>query len=416
MIFPKDASAAPPSLPLPFPPSLLGEGGITSLDYWRLQTPAYSTGDCCLTYAQSFESLVLGVKIQDTVLPHPADVFGQYNDTGADVSLEYEGASSTCLRISPNQADFPIRSGVGNGVQILLDLETFDNAHLGMSEDALKILVADNNEYSLLDLNGFTIQPGLAATIKIHPVLYSATPVTLDRFSDYDRRCVDTRSPEARDMAGLPYSLSNCLLAATLEQVYANCDGFTEQSRDGLMNATGSSLACLNYHLGQLGQWKRLSSGLACLDSCSRQENRISTSSSKFPNRMFLNSADFFLVLRKLWWSCRRDKNKFGPKRPGLDIEHPNLCRFYDDYIYPDENITGRLNDTSYTLDIPMGAFLQGLKMNTTELNSFKDEMLLYSERNLVKIVAYIEKVFAVQYQTDEVTVIVEYLQLAVCR
>ena len=32
--------------------------------------------------------------------------------------------------------------------------------------------------------------------------------------------------------------------------------------------------------------------------------------------------------------------------------------------------------------------------------------------KTLVKIIAYIEKVFAVQYQTDEVTFIVEYLQL----
>ena len=44
----------------------------------------------------------------------------------------------------------------------------------------------------------------------------------------------------------MPYSLSNCLLAATLEKAYQNCPGIYPQNRYGLMSATGLTLGCLN--------------------------------------------------------------------------------------------------------------------------------------------------------------------------
>ena len=151
-----------------------------------------------------------------------------------------------------------------------------------------------------------------------------------------------------------------------------------------------------------VGKWKELASGLSCLNSCRRQENRISTSASTFPNRMFLNSPDFFLVLRKLWWSCQPLRNKFGPKRVKLDEVYPNLCQFYDSFIYPNMEVNNSLANTSFTLDVPISVFLKQLNMTPADLDLFQKIMLKYSEKNLVKITAYIEKVFAEQYVTDE--------------
>ena len=36
-------------------------------------------------------------------------------------------------QVLPDPSSFPIKSGVGNGVEILVDLETFDNADLEVS-------------------------------------------------------------------------------------------------------------------------------------------------------------------------------------------------------------------------------------------------------------------------------------------
>ena len=59
----------------------------------------------------------------------------------------------------PDAETSPISSGVENGVELLLDLETFDNGEFGVDEDALKILVADKHDHPLLDLNGFIVKP-----------------------------------------------------------------------------------------------------------------------------------------------------------------------------------------------------------------------------------------------------------------
>ena len=170
------------------------------------------------------------------------------------------------------------------------------------------------------------------------------------------------------------------------------------------MNATGLTLGCLNEHISQVGRWKKvLASDVTCLDSCKRQENKIFVSERSFPNKMFASSEDFYLVMRKLWWSCRPEKNKFGPKRFILETDFPNLCDYYDDFIYPNTIISNRLNNTDYFLNVPMVTFLKNLNMTKLQLDNFKEEVLAYSRKNLVKITTYVEKVFAVEYMTDQV-------------
>ena len=88
------------------------------------------------------------------------------------------------MRILPDKQKFPIGSGIENGIELLLDLEAFDNGEFGVNEDALKIMVADEHDYPLLDLNGFTVKPGVATNIKIRPVLFDATTQALDNFDD----------------------------------------------------------------------------------------------------------------------------------------------------------------------------------------------------------------------------------------
>ena len=51
-----------------------------------------------------------------------------------------------------------------------------------------------------------------------------------------------------------------------------------------------------------------------------------------------------------------------------------------------------------------LAEFLAQLDMTPDQLDSFKEEMLNYSQKNLVKVTAYIEKVFAIKYKTDEVS------------
>ena len=86
-----------------------------------------------------------------------------------------------------------------------------------------------------------------------------------------------------------------------------------------------------------------------------------------------------------------------------LDVEFPDLCKFYDTYVYSNENVTKLLNNSTYHLDMPMQLFLPMFNMSSDQMKQFKAEILKYSKKNLIKITAYIEKVFAAQYITDQV-------------
>ena len=50
-------------------------------------------------------------------------------------------------------------------------------------------------------------------------------------------------------------------------------------------------------------------------------------------------------VFKKLYWSCQSETmTRFGYKRRGLDTSFPELCTYYDDYIYMSERLSQLLD------------------------------------------------------------------------
>ena len=147
-----------------------------------------------------------------------------------------------------------------------------------------------------------------------------------------------------------------------------------------------------NHFSLQIGRWSvEKSSGMSCLSSCKRQENPISTSVYKFPNKMFLNSPDSLLLLQKLAHYCQHNMTHFGPKRRLLDEEYPLICPFFDNI----NNGLDLYNDAAM--------FYHSSNMTATATDLFKRELMRYSTNNFVKITAYIESPYVSEYQTDEV-------------
>ena len=165
----------------------------------------------------NFESMMMQVKIQNTTIMSDA-LFTE--DSG--LSVEVSTATSYCVKVLPDPNKFPIRSGVGNGVEILLDLETFDNGDQEVLGDGVSVLVADDEDYTLADLHGFSIGPGSAAEIQIQPVIISIAAAALKNFGYIDRKCVDTTIDTGlNSLDGIDgsYSLSNCLVSATVTEI-----------------------------------------------------------------------------------------------------------------------------------------------------------------------------------------------------
>ena len=117
---------------------------------------------------------------------------------------------------------------------------------------------------------------------------------------------------------------------------------------------------------------------------------------------MFLASSDLFLLLKKLASSCQTNATRFGPKRQLLDIDHPGLCPFYDQYVYNDQNVTlflaSDMPKTYTIIDI-----FRLINMSSADLKIFKQELMTYANKNMVKITAYIASPYATTYQTNEV-------------
>ena len=141
---------------------------------------------------------------------------------------------------------------------------------------------------------------------------------------------------------------------------------------------------------------------MTCLASCTRQENLISTFTYKFPNKMFLKSPELFLLLRKLWWSCRSSHNKCGPKRQLLNTDNPGLCPFYDGYIYNNQQLSDFLASDK-PLDKPIIEFLWAIGMPDGNWTVFEQELMVYATNNMVKISAYIESPYVTVYETTQV-------------
>ena len=140
-------------------------------------------------------------------------------------SLGVEISSGTffCININIANEGTSVQSGVGNGIEAVIDLETFDNADFGVNGDGADILVTNPGEYSLAQLKGFSASPGSAVEIRIRPEIFSITDsaLTLDYL---DRKCVHT-SVDKRDLLqGAPgvesYSLSNCLVSAAMTEIH----------------------------------------------------------------------------------------------------------------------------------------------------------------------------------------------------
>ena len=137
----------------------------------------------------------------------------------------------------------------------------------------------------------------------------------------------------------------------------------------------------------KVGRWSvEKSSGKQCLTKCTRQENAVEISNSKFPNQMFLNTEDVIKLIKKLSISCDPDK----PKRPLLDSRYPNLCPIFDQITIEDLEV----NATFTTRHL-----LKKLKLTKDQDAQF----MAYASDNLVKINAFIDSPYVSKYQMDEV-------------
>ena len=198
--------------------NVIGSDGFLTL-YDQISGVWY--GDCkenleCWIYfmkGQNLEHLFLKLKIQSETLPGDKIFYSSF------VAVESSG-SLLCTSITNiSREGFTSQSGVGNGLETIIDLETFDNGDRAMTGDGADIQVLGPDEYALAQLKGFSVSPGSAVEVHIRPALFGISEKALRDFDYLKRKCVDPSVDKwSNNLAkGLTrsYTLSNCLVSAT---------------------------------------------------------------------------------------------------------------------------------------------------------------------------------------------------------
>ena len=180
----------------------------------KIQTPVYNPNDSFSSFFQTYESLIVSIKVQGDKFDHPLLAFDHHWNVSLDVMYYM-------LAISSTSSDFKVLSGVANGIEITVDLETYDSADTEAVGDGLTFVLENKCHFPLLDVNGLDIEPGKGANIKVHPNIYTISEEALDKFNYIARKCVGKGELHLKYVE--TYGLSNCLVSAAFAEVLKEC-------------------------------------------------------------------------------------------------------------------------------------------------------------------------------------------------
>ena len=116
-------------------------------------TKSYAKSFCPDHECNSFSfllALAIGQNLLDMFLKVKVSNNTINRDTLFNSGATYPELSGTslCATISPFEGYFPIQTGVLNGIEAILDLETFDNGDLTNVEDGAFVQVLDPGDYA----------------------------------------------------------------------------------------------------------------------------------------------------------------------------------------------------------------------------------------------------------------------------
>ena len=115
---------------------------------------------------------------------------------------------------------------------------------------------------------------------------------------------------------------------------------------------------------------------------------------------MFLYSEDVIQLIRKLARLCNNSTLIYGPKRPLLDAQYPELCPLFDLF---GESAVAEIN-----IELGTQQFYESLGLDDTTLATFQQQLMSYASENLIKINAFLDSPYLSKFETDEVVVSVE--------
>ena len=309
------------------------------------------------------------------------------------------------------------QSGRMNGLQLLLDTEQFNYAHIPLTCGiGFKLALHHHLDKPMIQFSSQLINAGTETQINIKPTISYTTKHAISRLESEERDCYAQGEVNLTYLpysSGYRYSLNNCIIDELIMHILWECrciPGFAEhwivdtyRSSD-VDDCIGEKLYCANARINSLdaknitflrtGQNPEKIGNISkpadikCRPSCKDQENENQMSTLLYPQkRNFFYRKSFCYVASHILQITCKDNNR----RHFLSLEYPDLCRtlqFFETYF-----------DNTSTCDHWPENFLN--KHNNSPNQTLMKEILKYGRENLALVRIMIQSPYATKIKRD---------------
>jgi len=360
-------------------------------------------GYCCRIYPR----LELGNE-PSMLLPSDSDSPGWVKDeyNGTTFWQEYEKRRGS-------------KNGIENGLMLLMDVETFENAHYPRKADGLIVALSGNLEQPLVGQSGTFVEPGSANLISFSVFGTNTTDKAVENYkpdvngnpTGGTRTCyVDNNDRLEFDLEYFnkekyfKYSMSNCLYSAMAAAIEKTCNCtplFTRRDQNVCM---GAKLNCMEQLTKLWGsndndlilikaQDVRFPGGAKklCHDNCDNQDLRVVTSRSGYPKKRTLPlTEDFCLIVSKMRKVCEdKHRKKAFEEHYRHDSPLPNGAKLNCSIIEDAKlNQHCQMKENQDTLYSPNSKEDEAVKALEEEL---EDAVARYAQDNLLVVRVFLK-------------------------
>ena len=217
-----------------------------------------------------------------------------------------------------------VRSSVRNGLELVIDAETFDYFDDQIGSSGWRMWIGNGNEKPFINYAQVNIDTGKEVLLEVTPSILKTSQEALSRFSPEKRNCYTNEEFKLRhfDHDMYNYTIQNCLWGAVLDAIENECQctsifqGWADLSSKPQSNLCyGKAKAC---ELEKL--WAVMDRPLEvqsvgvdgkrrkCLPECQRQVSTLQLTSQSFPTwHNFKQRKTPCLTLKKINEICQQD-------------------------------------------------------------------------------------------------------------
>ena len=159
------------------------------------------------------------------------------------------------------------RNGIKNGLQILLDAETYDYGSSPNGGEGFILSILHHLDIPIMKNSGININTGQSNNLVVTATLMNTSEAVRNRFFPQQRNCY---FEDEIQLLHLPqensfrYDISNCLFEATLQKIEENCHCVPVYFQDTVPDVpvcTGPSINCMKQLKDEMGSIKHINDG-----------------------------------------------------------------------------------------------------------------------------------------------------------